>query len=142
MVERDFIVEMRARVLRHVTTSLLGVFGAFLLAGIVGGVVAALDLGSAKRFVLGAVVMSAVVIAPVVGIRSARRNLRCPGCEGALWGMSAFGRKPFDAKARQLCPHCGVRLFAPRRMRVIVLLVVAGAVLVIAGAAASVLARR
>lgn len=142
MAEQDCILEMRRRFRRHMGTSLLGLLGAFLIAGIGGGIAGALDLGSAKRFVVGAVVMSAVAIAPVVGIMSARRNLRCPACEGSLWGMASFGTSPVRAASRRHCRHCGALLVGEGTRRVRIVLVLVAAAIGMAGAAASMALQR
>lgn len=74
MAEQDFTLEMRRRFRRHMSIAMLGVFAALVFGGIAAGIAGSLELGSAKRFVVGMAVMSAIAIAPAVGICSARRN--------------------------------------------------------------------
>lgn len=138
MAEQDFTLEMRRRFRRHMSIALLGVFAALVFGGIAAGIAGSLELGSAKRLVVGVAVMSAIAIAPAVGIWSARRNLRCPSCEGALWGMMSFPQR--GASSRN-CRHCDALIFTQRSTRLRVALVIAGAVLGVAGAAASMLAK-
>lgn len=136
--------QMKARVRRHMLTSLVGIIAGILLASLAGA--------SAVRF-FGAPLPRWVVVFPILGILtipavgfwSSYRNLRCPACEkSVVWQVSAK-YSAFGAMAGQHCRHCDQKIFAddiPRRFRRMILVMIGVSVsLGLIGAASALLSR-
>jgi hypothetical protein len=126
------ILEMRARVRRHMLTAFAGIAAGIFTMVVGGGLAHAVMQASLVAPVTMVVTIGGLVMIPVIGITSAFRNLRCPACNGLVVRQVNYKFSAFGSFARNECRHCGVTIFAPGgSLRFIVL--VAGAVLVFAG---------
>lgn len=137
----DLELEMANRVRRHMLTSLGGVVLGMLLAGGLGGAVAALGGPVALRLapLLG------IVAIPAIGFWSTYRNLRCPSCDRLVALQVSWNYSLFSGMAPKTCNGCGKKIFgdliAQRFRRTMLVMVAVGFGLGMLGAVASVLTR-
>jgi hypothetical protein len=135
MAPEDCTLETRRRLWRHMTTSMLGVLAAFVVAGAAIALAKALALeGTAMRITIAAAVGSCLVLAVGIGWWSTFRNLRCPSCNEGIWWQVSWNTSLFAARASKHCRQCGVRLFDERSNRFVVVLLVVAFLLGMVGA--------
>ena len=112
MTTADHSTEARLRVRRHMLTSLAGVLALFVGAGVAGALGKLLDHGPLRQIIVLGVLLPSLTAPVVVGLWSARRNLRCPGCDGSFLSMRR--RSPWSERTSGHCPGCGALLFTTR----------------------------
>jgi len=143
MAAEDQSIETRRRIWRHMTTSLLGAGAAIVVAGATVALAKAVALeGAAMRITIAAAIVSAMALAIGVGWWSAFRNLRCPGCNAAIWWQVSWNTSLFAARASKHCRACGVRLFDERSNRFVLVILVVAFVLGLVGAMVNVATHR
>lgn len=105
----DTTKTMRARIRRHQGTSLAGALGLPALALVLGALASRLAPGA--PWVGGltlALALAAAVGIVVVGVVSARTNLRCPACDHLVSRQIARAYSGLGPAGS--CPGCGTKL--------------------------------
>jgi hypothetical protein len=136
MDDTDLSTPMLARIRNHMLLAITG-FAVGIAVIALGRVLGGVLFGAAipgwwvgLSFVLGALTI------PVIGIGSAFRILRCPGCNGLVAFQVNGQASPFAARYSRQCRHCGKTIFdgrLTRRMRIVQVVVFFGTILFFGG---------